>query len=91
MSQPSARQMRKLEGIVCGEPGNVRWATRAQQMANTRQSVNVTIGGRTECLSEWARLSGIPLQTVVYRFRRGWPVSELLSHKKRNHRIGRCA
>lgn len=73
-------------------PGNVRWANRRQQMANTVTALKITIGGRTECASEWARLSGLPLMTVIYRVHRKWPECEILSSRKFKHRKGRlCA
>lgn len=41
------------------EPGNVRWATRLQQAANTRQNRYVEISGISLCISEWARRLGL--------------------------------
>ena len=40
------------------EPGNVRWATRAQQMSNTRATRKVTIDGEERTTTEWATLKG---------------------------------
>lgn len=55
------------------EPGNVRWATRAEQNANTRQNVTITIGGETLIRTEWARRSGVPPKAIRDRMEKlGW-------------------
>jgi hypothetical protein len=52
-------------------PGNCRWATRREQLANTRRCVNLTFRGRTQILTEWARefivvlVSAVALPTVL--------------------------
>lgn len=81
----------RIEGINGYQPGNVRWATRKQQMRNTDRALKITIGAETLSASEWAERSGIPLNTIVYRNRRKWPAEELLSPVRWKHRVGRCA
>lgn len=61
------------------EPGNVRWATRAQQMLNTRQNRFLTYAGRTQTVVEWAREIGIPASRLRDRLRLGWTVDRALS------------
>jgi hypothetical protein len=74
------------------EPGNVRWATRKEQMRNTRANHLVSINGISRCLSEWAEISGVSVGTLTFRLKRKWPESELLSPPTRKHRVGRkCA
>jgi hypothetical protein len=73
------------------EPGNVRWATPKEQMRNTRMTRMLTIEGLTKPQIQWAEESRLSISTLSYRVRRGWPESELLSHDKWRHRIGRCA
>lgn len=55
------------------EPGNCRWATRAEQMRNTRANLLVTCDGETKTLSEWAESSGISYATLMRRINRGLP------------------
>lgn len=81
----------RIENDLGYEPGNVRWATRGEQSINRRTTRMVTIGNETRCISEWSRLSGIPLPTLAVRVRRGWPEGELLSKVRWKHRVGRCA
>lgn len=56
-------------------PGNVRWATRAEQARNRRNNINITVGGATMCAQDWATSLGVALSTVLRRHRRGLPPS----------------
>jgi len=60
------------------EPGNVRWATAAEQNRNKGDTRLVTIGSRTQCLKDWALEFGIDYQRVHGRVRRGWSVESAL-------------
>lgn len=62
------------------EPGNVRWATPAEQARNTRRNVMRTHEGRTQCLKDWATEFGIPYYTLVDRvFVQGLPIDQALT------------
>lgn len=54
------------------EPGNVRWATRAEQCRNKRTNRKITIGGETHCLSEWEEIKGLPKKRITSRLFLGW-------------------
>lgn len=61
------------------EPGNCRWATKAEQTKSRRDSHLLTLGGRTMNVSEWSRHTGIPTATLHNRLRNKWPVDKALS------------
>jgi len=63
------------------EPGNVQWATRAQQSRNRRSNINLTFSGRTMCMKDWAAELGINTPTVQRRLQRGWSVEQVLTTK----------
>lgn len=52
-------------------PGNLRWASDAQQCGNTRVSIRVEIDGRVRGIAEWARHFGMKPDTARYRWRKG--------------------
>ncbi len=56
------------------EPGNVRWATRAEQTRNQRSNVNLTINGETKTVAEWAAHPdcSVSFFTIYKRLSRGW-------------------
>lgn len=58
------------------EPGNVRWATLAEQSRNRRTNRFVRIGSRTMCVTDWVRHLGIPKSTFYARLKRGMSVEE---------------
>jgi hypothetical protein len=50
-------------------PGNVRWATKQQQVVNTRSAHKITRGGITDTISGWARRCGVARPTLDKRIR----------------------
>ena len=60
------------------EPGNVRWATRAEQTRNTNSNVFITINGRTLCMADWAKEAGVTPPTIRYRYLAGWKPEEII-------------
>lgn len=60
------------------EPGNVRWATRAEQSANRRGNVRITIEGETKVLACWAQEYGLSRMTLVRRLARGMGPKEAI-------------
>lgn len=57
------------------QPGNVRWATRKQQMRNTTANTRITWRGETRILVEWAEHLGLSYKALHLRLTRlKWPV-----------------
>ena len=64
------------------EPGNCRWATRAQQARNKRTTrlIEHPETGEAMCLSDWAKRIGVRKSTLHWRLER-WPLMRALSPK----------
>lgn len=60
-------------------PDNCRWATRAQQLRNTRRTLLVTFNNETLCAKDWAQKIGISYSTLLGRLRSQWPVADALT------------
>ncbi len=60
------------------EPGNCVWATKEEQMRNTRRTVFLTSEGKTLHLAEWCRLRGLKREMVAARLDRGWSHEDAL-------------
>ena len=61
------------------EPGNCRWIPLAAQADNRRNTVRLTLNGRTQTMKEWSRETGINYGTLKYRIAHRWPVERALS------------
>lgn len=74
------------------EPGNVRWATRREQMSNVRYNVMITHGGETATMTEWSRRVGISPSQMHQRLKKWTPekavttpnLKPYLTHPKRS-------
>lgn len=60
------------------EPSNCRWTSRKTQQRNTRRNVYLTFNNETHCISEWAELYGIKVNTLYARLRHGWSLEKTL-------------
>jgi hypothetical protein len=61
------------------EPGNCRWATRDEQMLNTRRNRRYEFSGKSLTIGEWSEVLGIDKGTLVSRLKLGWSVEKTLS------------
>jgi hypothetical protein len=53
-------------------PSNCRWATAAEQSRNKRNNVMLTLAGRTQCIADWARETGLSQSRIQQRVASGW-------------------
>lgn len=58
---------------------NCKWATITEQSRNTRQVVNLTFQGKSMCMMDWAKETGIPYPTIQDRRNRGWSTERILT------------
>lgn len=67
------------------EPGNVRWATPAEQHRNQSNCRPIEFNGRTQLLSDWAKEIGIGVPGLRGRIERhGVEVALTMPYKERN-------
>ena len=71
-------QVERINNNKGYEPGNCRWATRDEQMRNTRRCRLITFDGRTMVLTDWAKELGISPNTLRVRISQ-WGVEKALS------------
>jgi len=61
------------------EPSNCRWASRTEQMMNTRANHLLTYKGRTMPITAWADEVGLTTDTLYRRIYRNWPIAKALT------------
>lgn len=54
------------------KPSNCTWAPRKSQSENRSTTIRVTVGGRTQSVSRWARERGMGMTTILWRLEHGW-------------------
>ena len=60
-------------------PENCRWATRKEQMRNTRCNRIITAAGKSLPVAEWAEVLGVKPCTLYSRVNAGWTDEEIIS------------
>lgn len=63
-------------------PDNCRWVTAKEQSYNRRSNKLITIHGKTQTVTEWAKETGMPIGTLQNRLRYGWEEDRLLEPKQ---------
>lgn len=63
-------------------PMNIRWTTQRHQNRNKRNNRMITINRKTLCMADWSLKTGVVVQTISSRLRRGYSGVALIS--KRN-------
>ena len=61
------------------EPGNCRWATASEQQRNIKSNHLITFGGKTQCLADWSRETGLDASVIRFRLRQRWPLHHVLT------------
>lgn len=58
---------------------NCKWATRSEQLRNTRRNRLIIFNNKTMCLTDWASEVGIPFTTLRARLKYGWSIERALT------------
>lgn len=68
------------------EPNNCRWVDMKTQQKNRTNNNLITYNGKTLCLIEWERITGIKSNTIRERIKRGWTIKQALETPKRSNK-----
>lgn len=81
--RPAGTTLERIDNNGNYEPTNCKWATKAEQNRNKRNNRNLTVNGRTMCVIDWAKETGLPSRTIYSRKRLGWSDDEAVSPTRR--------
>lgn len=65
---------------------NCRWATKKEQMRNTRNNKFLELDGQIKTLAEWVEIYKTRYVPVLKRLRRGWELKRALETPIKSHR-----
>ncbi len=77
--RPEGTTLERRDNALGYTKANCAWATAREQTLNRSITRWITHGGRTMCLSDWARELGVSHQKLLYRINAGWPVEKTLT------------
>ena len=86
--RPAGMTIDRIDNDGDYTPGNVRWATRAEQQYNKRHKAFVEIDGEKHRLFDLAQQSGLSRNTIEARVRRGLSMAEVLSPERQRDLSG---
>lgn len=77
--KPDGLSLDRIDNSRGYGPNNCRWATKHEQMQNTRATRLLSFNGRTQGINAWAREIGINKQSLSDRLKRGWSLEKALT------------
>ena len=80
--RPGGTTLERIDNSKGYSKENCCWAPSIQQANNRRGNRRITIKGKTQTISQWAREIGIAKNSFASRLRYGWDESRLLSPRR---------
>ena len=84
--RPEGMTLNRIDNDGPYSPENCEWASHTAQAQNRRDNRRISFDGKTECLTEWARIYGLNRTTLRKRLDAGWSMEAALKAPIKNDR-----
>ena len=81
--RPEGMTLDRIDNDKSYSKENCRWATKEEQMNNTRCSTHIEYHGETKSITEWSKELGMDRHTFEYRLKT-WPIEKVFTKPVRN-------
>lgn len=81
--RPAGTSLDRIDNAKGYSPDNCRWASKDEQMQNTRHTRLLTFRGESMGLNAWAKRIGMNKESLRTRLARGWSLEQALTQPKR--------
>jgi hypothetical protein len=83
--RPDSTSLDRVDNAKGYAPGNCRWATKHEQMQNTRATRLLTFRGESMGLNAWAKRLGMNKESLRVRLAK-WPLERAMTQPKKGAR-----
>jgi hypothetical protein len=83
---PEGKTLDRINNSKGYTASNCRWATPSQQAQNSSRAKHIAVGGKSLCISEWCRATGITYGAYKARVKKGWTQEKALTTPPRVQR-----
>lgn len=88
--RPEGKTLDRIDNNLGYYKENCRWATRAEQNRNKSTTIKIEINGRSQCLTDWCKETGVDRFVAYRRIECGWhPVDAVLTPGRSATRLDR--
>jgi len=77
--KPPGLTIERIDNNKGYSPKNCKWATRQEQARNRSNNHFIAHGGKTLCITDWAKELGITQSAINHRISSGWTEIEAIS------------
>lgn len=83
--KPAGLTLERIDNDKGYYPNNCRWATRAEQVRNRRNTIKVVLFGEVMCLKDATSKLGAPYLSVLRRMKKGMGFEEAVTDLYAKH------
>ena len=78
--KPTGFTLERIDNSKGYSKDNCKWASRKEQLRNTISTVNLTYKGKTQCMLDWAKDTGLKYSTIRSRVNLGWTADQIFAN-----------